>query len=330
MEQAAVIIKEIPSIFNQALGIVNTFMQIILSVLMAFGVITGPATDDPIVLKDEENVNLAVVAFADTHIRPTGISPYNFECALDDIENSGVDFDAFLVAGDLSELGDDISYELMWDALDKTEIDNILLATGNHDVRVVYDLRTEQIIDKTNGFLGTEIDKPYYSYDINGYTFIVMGSDSRLFEKAVISDEQLAFIDAELERATKDGKPAFVMCHQPLENTHGLPEVWKNGGIGEQSEKVREVLVKYKNVFFLNGHLHDGVYENSLEILDEEKGVYSVNLPAFGKENDYGKFLQPGLGTYFEIYDDEVVFTARDFRAGKSLEGCTKSFELVK
>ncbi len=330
MEQAAVIINEIPSIFNQALGIVNTFMQIILSVLMAFGVITGPATDDPIVLKDEENVNLAVVAFADTHIRPTGISPYNFECALDDIENSDVDFDAFLIAGDLSELGDDISYELMWDALDKTEIDNILLTTGNHDVRVVYDLRTEQIIDKTNGFLGTEIDKPYYSYDINGYTFIVMGSDSRLFEKAIISDEQLAFIDAELERATKDGKPAFVMCHQPLENTHGLPEVWKNGGIGEQSEKVREVLVKYKNVFFLNGHLHDGVYENSLEILDEEKGVYSVNLPAFGKENDYGKFLQPGLGTYFEIYDDEVVFTARDFRAGKSLEGCTKSFELVK
>lgn len=330
MEQAAVIINEIPSIFNQALGIVNTFMQIILSVLMAFGVITGPATDDPIVLKDEENVNLAVVAFADTHIRPTGISPYNFECALDDIENSDIDFDAFLIAGDLSELGDDISYELMWDALDKTEIDNILLATGNHDVRVVYDLRTEQIIDKTNSFLGTEIDKPYYSYDINGYTFIVMGSDSRLFEKAVISDEQLAFIDAELERATKDGKPAFVMCHQPLENTHGLPEVWKNGGIGEQSEKVREILVKYKNVFFLNGHLHDGVYENSLEILDEEKGVYSVNLPAFGKENDYGKFLQPGLGTYFEIYDDEVVFTARDFRAGKSLEGCTKSFELVK
>ncbi len=330
MEQAAVIIKELPSIFNQVLGIVNTFMQIILSVLMAFGVITGPATDDPIVLKDEENVNLAVVAFADTHIRPTGISPYNFECALEDIGNSGVDFDAFLIAGDLSELGDDISYELMWDALDKTEIDNILLATGNHDVRVVYDLRTEQIIDKTNGFLGTEIDKPYYSYDINGYTFIVMGSDSRLFEKAIISDEQLAFIDAELERATKDGKPAFVMCHQPLENTHGLPEVWKNGGIGEQSEKVREVLVKYKNVFFLNGHLHDGVYENSLEVLDEEKGVYSVNLPAFGKENDYGKFLQPGLGTYFEIYDDEVVFTARDFRAGKSLEGCTKSFELVK
>ncbi len=330
MEQTVNIIKEIPSIFNQALGIINTFMEMILSVLLAFGVISGPATDNPITLKDAENVNLAVVALSDTHIRPTGISPYNFECGLKDIDNSEINFDALLIAGDISELGDDISYELMWDSLGETEIENILLATGNHDVRVAYDLRTEQIIDKTDSFLGTEIDKPYYSYDINGYTFIVMGSDGRLFEKAFISDGQLAFIDAELERATKDGRPAFVVCHQPLENTHGLPEVWKNGGIGEQSEQVREIFVKYKNVFFLNGHLHDGVYENSLEVLSEENGVYSVNLPAYGKENDYGKFLQPGLGTYFEVYDDEVIFTARDFREGKSLEGYTKAFTLIK
>lgn len=330
MEQAITIIKGIPSVFNQVLGIINTLMEMILSVLLAFGVISGPASDDPITLKDAENVNLAVVALADTHIRPTGISPYNFECGLGDIENSEINFDALLIAGDISELGDDVSYELMWNSLGKTEIENILLATGNHDVRVAYDLRTEQIAGKAEEYLGKEIDKPYYSYDINGYIFIVMGSDGRLFEKALISDEQLAFLDSELERATKDGKPAFVICHQPLENTHGLPDVWKNGGIGEQSEQVKEILVKYKNVFFLNGHLHDGVYENSLEVLSEENGVYSVNLPAYGKENDYGKFPQPGLGTYFEVYDDEVIFTARDFRAGKSLEGCTKAFTLIK
>ena len=90
------------------------------------------------------------------------------------------------------------------------------------------------------------------------------------------------------------------------------------------------VLEKYKNVFYINGHLHDGVYENSLEVLNEENGVYSINLPAYGRENDYGEFLQDGLGTYVEVYDDEVIFTARDFKAGKSLEGYTKTFELVK
>ena len=163
MEQAAVIVKEIPTIFNQALAILNAFMQIIVSVFVAFGVITGPATDEPITLKDTENVNLSVVAFADTHIRPTGISPFKFECGLEDIENSGIDFDAFIIAGDISELGDDISYDVMWEILDESEIDNILLATGNHDVRVVYDLRTEQIMGKAEEYLEKEIDKPYYS-----------------------------------------------------------------------------------------------------------------------------------------------------------------------
>ncbi len=328
MNQAVTIIKEIPVIFNQVLAVVSAFMEIIVTVFMAFGVMTGPATDEPITLKDAENVNLSVVAFADTHIRPTGISPYRFDCGLEDIENSGIDFDALLVAGDLSELGDDISYDLLWKALDEADFENILLATGNHDIRVLYEMRTEQIMNKTGEYLEKEIDKPYYSYDINGYTFIVLNSDGRLFEKEYISLEQLAFLDAELERATKDGKPAFVLCHEPLENTHGLPDVWKNGGIGEQSEQVREILVRYKNVFYLNGHLHDGVYEKSLEVLDEENGVYSINLPAYGKENDYGEFLQPGLGTYFEVYDNEVIFTARDFLAGKALEGYSKAFTI--
>ena len=155
-----------------------------------------------------------------------------------------------------------------------------------------------------------------------------MNSDAWQLEKAVISDEQLEFLDSELERGTKDGKPAFVICHQPLTDTHGLPEVWENGDLGKDSPEVRAVMTKYKNVFYLNGHLHDGVYERSLEVLDEENGVYSINLPAYGPENDYGKYLQPGLGDYVEVYDDRVVFTARDFAAGKSLEGYTKTFEL--
>ena len=61
----------------------------------------------------------------------------------------------------------------------------------------------------------------------------------------------------------------------------------------------------------------------------EEKGVYSINLPAYGRENDYGKFLQSGLGAFVEVYDDSVVFTARDFCAGETLENMTYTFELV-
>ncbi len=316
--------------------IVNTFMSIILTVGLGFGLISGPATDDPITFQDSENVEMSFVLWADTHTRTTAINPYYLECGFEDIENSGMDFDAFVIAGDITEFGDAPSYDVVWDTIAKSSIADkaIFLATGNHDIRLAYESQTKMIMDKESEYLTshsgaeTVIDKPYYSYDVNGYTFIVMGSDKWQFEKAIISDEQLAFLDSELARATADGKPAFVICHQPLDNTHGLPEVWENGGLGNDSDEVKEILMKHKNVFFLNGHLHDGVYENSLNVFSEENGVYSINVPAYGKDNDYGPWAQTGLGDYVEVYADRVVFTARDFQAGQSLEGMTYTFYL--
>lgn len=317
------------------LRIVEAFMSIVMTVALGFGWITGPAVDQPMTFQDAENIQMSAVLWADTHSRSTGINPYYLECGFEDIANSGLDFDAFLIAGDVSEFGDAPSYDLVWDAIDKSVVkdDPILLATGNHDIRLAYESQTKMIMDKTAEYLEMEIDKPYYTYDVNGYSFIVMGSDEWQFEKAIISDEQLAFLDAELAEATKDGKPAFVVCHQPLDNTHGLPEVWENGGLGENSEAVKAVLLKHKNVFFLNGHLHDGVYENSLNVFSEENGVYSINLPAYGKDNDYGAYSQVGLGTYVEVYADRVVFTARDFHAGLKLtdsngDNMTRTFYL--
>ncbi|MBQ8502835.1 MAG: metallophosphoesterase [Clostridia bacterium] len=317
-------------ILGGLLHIVDLFMQIILTVALGFGWVTGPATDDPITFQDPENVQMSFVLWADTHTRSTAFNPYWLECGFEDIDNSGLDFDAFVIAGDISEFGDAPSYELVWDAIADSSIadETVFLATGNHDIRLAYESQTEMIMTKESEYLGVEIDKPYYSYDVNGYTFIVMGSDEWQFEKAIISDEQLAFLDSEITRATATGKPAFVICHQPLANTHGLPEVWENGDLGEDSEAVKEVLLKHKNVFFLNGHLHDGVYEKSLEVFNEANGVYSINIPAYGKDNDYGEWSQTGLGDYVEVYADRVVFTARDFQAGQSLEGMTYTFYL--
>lgn len=317
-------------LFNQFISIIISIIQIVFSVSLSFGIVTPPANDQPIVFKDSEAVQMSAVLFSDTHIANTGFSPYWFDCGFEDIRNSEEEFDAFVIAGDITEMGDEGSYELAWESIDKASdlFDTVLLATGNHDIRFTYEYNTKLIMAKQSEYIGVEITKPYYSYDVNGYTFIILGSDAWQFEKAVISDEQLAFLDSELARATAEGKPAFVICHQALANTHGLPEVWKNGDLGEQSDEVMAILLKYKNVFFISGHLHDGLSENALNVFDAENGVYGINLPGYGKENDYGEFLQAGLGTYIEVYEDEVVFTARDFRAGKALDGYTRSFEI--
>ncbi len=323
-------IQEITAIFQQIVEIIQQVFSIILTIGIGTGLLTGPATDKPILFQDSENCNMAFVALADTQMFPTEFTEYYLECGFEDMENADGEFDALVIAGDISEMGDKETYSIVFNTIDKSLFAEkpLLLATGNHDIRTDYKGNTKCILEKTGESIGKQIDKAYYSYDVEGYTFIVMGSDSWQFEKADISDEQLVFLDNELKRATKDGKPAFVICHQPLENTHGLPEVWENGGIGKDSDEIKEILLKYKNVFYLNGHLHDGVYEKSLEVFSEENGVYSVNLPAYGKDNDYGEFSQTGLGTYVETYDDRVVFTARDFQAGKELEGYTYTFYL--
>ena len=129
--------------------------------------------------------------------------------------------------------------------------------------------------------------KPYYSYKMDGGVFIVLGTERQEFERAYLSDTQLQFLDDELTKAQAEDLPAFVICHQPLKNTHGLPDVWKTGDLGDQSEQVREILTSHENVIFINGHLHDGYYEKSVCELSE--GVYSVNLPTYTKGNDFGK-----------------------------------------
>ena len=318
----------VSSLISSLIAVISNILTIIFTFTSLFGGAIQLSTENPIELVDAENCRMSFVAFSDTHLRDTAFQPHLFSNGLADIDNAKTPFDALVIAGDVSEMGDAPSYEVTWEALANSEIGKkaVMLATGNHDIRLAYESQTKILMDKNSEYLGIEIDKPYYSYEVKGYKFIVMGSDEWQLEKAVISDEQLAFIDSELEAA--NGKPAFVICHQPLADTHGLPEVWKNGDLGEDSAAVKAVLMKHKNVFYLNGHLHDGVYEKSLEVFDAEKGVYSINLPSYGKENDYGKFLQNGLGVYVELYDDSVVFTARDFARGENLEGCTYTFDI--
>lgn len=310
--------------------IVSKICKALLALLICTGAITGPATDAPIVFKDSENIRMSAVIFSDTHIADTAFSPYYLECGLQDVNNSQEKFDAFIISGDITEMSDMNSYENTWKVIDEAAaFENIILATGNHDIRLFYKDRTEYIMKKQAEYAGKEITTPYYSIDVNGYTVIVINSDEWQLERAVISDAQLKFLDSELARATMDGKPVFVVAHQPLADTHGLPEVWATGGdLGAQSYQVREILTKYTNVFFLNGHLHTGIYEKSLEVLDEEKGVYSLNLPPYGKKSTRGQFKQNGLGVYVEVYDDEVIFTARDFKTGTPLEGCSRAFAL--
>lgn len=307
---------------------VKGMLAALLSLLLTLGIITAQGTSDPITFKKPDAVKMSFVTLSDTHTRDDAFQGYYMNEFFKDIEAGKENFDALVVAGDLTDLGFNDEYDEFFGCLDKqTQFKNLLVTMGNHDARFAYKKNRKIIMDKVKEYLGVDTQgKSYYSYDVNGYTFIMLSTEDQVFEKAYLSDAQLKFLDSELARATKDGKPAFVVCHQPLKETHGLPEVWKTGDIGEQSDQVRAILTKYSNVFYLNGHLHDGCYERSIEKLSD--GVYSINIPSYGKENDYGKYRDSGLGYYFEVYQNEIVLTARNFKSGTPTD-YTYTFDLA-
>lgn len=286
-----------------------------------YDVIYKVSKETPIEFENSENVRLAFAAIADTHLIDNEVASKNLGNVFEDIDNSKEKFDALLMAGDIAEYGKKKEYKRFFNVFDGQKvIKNILLTVGNHDVRITYKRNQEIIMKKVREYLGIDNKgKTYYSYDINGYTFIVIGTEKRVLEKAHITKEQMEFLDKELVRGTKDGKPAFVMCHQAFAFTHGLPEVWKTGDMGEQSDEVRAVMEKHKNVIFLNGHLHGGIYEKTFEVLNKENNVCSLSVPGFRKENNFG-VIDCGLGHYCEVYDDKVIFTARNFMVGKNVD----------
>ena len=148
-----------------------------------------------------------------------------------------------------------------------------------------------------------------------------MGTDKTEFEESYFSDEQLAWLDANLKDATADGKPAFVVCHQTLKNTHGLPDTWNSpiesaGSVGDQSDELYEIMNRYTNVFMISGHLHTGIGQYTYEKLGT---IHSVNLPSLSINNKDGDYNDAGIGFTMEVLDDSVLFRARDFAKGAYL-----------
>ena len=297
-----------------------------------YDVIYDISKDDPITFTDSENVKLSMAIIADTHLPNRVSAEKNLSNTFADLENSPESFDAFLMAGDIADYGTDNEYERFFRVLDNQKaVKNILVTMGNHDARLFYKSSTKIIKKKIGEYLNIKDPKIYYSCDINGYTFVVLCTEKRMLEKAYISKEQIDFLDKELARGTRDGKPVFVMCHQPFAETHGLPEVWKTGDMGEQNDEVRAVMEKYRNVFFINGHLHGGIFPKLAETINAENGVWSISIPGYRKENNFG-ITDAGVGYFCEVYEDKVVFRARNFLKGEYVKGdyTTLEYEIKK
>lgn len=310
------------------MNFLSKILALCLSVFYAFNPFVGPSTQTPIEIENDNDCRLRFVAWADPQISNYMLKrdPF-FTAACQDVQNSKESFDALLIAGDIAENGLACEYAHIAENLSVSNVRNYIMAVGNHDVR----LRSyKQTVKRFTGFMnglnrdcGSDlaVDSLHYKYTVNGYTFIVLGTDRTEFEESYISPAQLQWLDDSLKEATANGLPAFVVLHQTFKNTHGLPGTWNSpidaaGSVGAQSDALKETMAKYKNVILISGHLHTGFGAYTYENID---GIHSVNLPSLTINNMDGRCNENGLGCVVEVTKSSVIFHARNFAEGKNI-----------
>lgn len=306
----------------------------IMSIVMAFnGGYVAPSTENPIDVKYPGKEKAVMALVADPQVSNYMFERYPvFMAACEDLHNAECDIDALIGAGDITENALAVDYQLVYDGLAGIDT-RYILASGNHDIRLRnYNQSLKAFSDLANTLNGDDAMNSYhFSERIEGYKVIVLGSDRTELEQAYISDEQLEWLDDEV--AQENGNPTFVICHQPLKDTHNeknaFGSITKAGGhIGDQSIAIKKILSKYDNVFFISGHLHSGFGPDSYNNVD---GIHCINIPSLAIENKDGTYNNAGTGYMMEVYNKKVIFRARNFAEGTWVSETTgdKSYDIT-
>jgi len=266
---------------------------------------------------------LSFVVWGDPQIsRLSPLRAARVHYAVEDLKEFDGSFDALVLVGDLTEYGEEDEYEMLSHLLSPVadKFGGIFAVSGNHDVRLKEHKsqirRFAHFLKSVENGVPNPEDRYWFSYEVNGYKFIMLGSDSSTFEGTHLSDRQLKWLDNELKTSDKN-KPVFIFNHQPLKFTNGLPVTflgrgkWR-GSVGWDSEKLRAVFEKYNNVVYITGHLH---YCTSQYTFEDCGKFSAVNAPTVGVIN-HGPFKKFTQGLIFNVFEDRIEVRSRVFGEG--------------
>lgn len=267
---------------------------------------------------DNDNLKLNFTVISDGHIEGNNSQRHkNYGEAFCDMAAAEEISKALVMVGDNTMNGQGIEEAMLYGLMNKyNKIENVLMAVGNHEVcrdDTDFEKLEKRFIKYNNAFLDHKIDKLYHSQVIDGYHFIILATDRNSGVEQYILDEQFEWLDNELKTAAESGNPVFVFNHWPMNDT--FSEVWPEGHVGEQSERLYQVLTKYDSrIFLFTGHLHMGIFENDYGIKEDGKITY-INVPSFGSENDDGDadVQDTGMGLQVEVFDTQLVVRIRNF-----------------
>ncbi len=322
----------------------NKVVALLVTIIFALSNIASTGLSLQVKPKNAEALRLSFAAFSDSHLAGDEDSA-RVKVLYQGLRNLDGRVDAIVAVGDMTDRGEREQYETFYRCVKKEVTSSkFIAAVGNHDTWTTGsngENPTYEFLRAYNGYSGKNLTEAYYTEEVKGYTFIVLATEADN-TSAYLSEKQISWLDSELEKATESGKPAFVLCHWPLDGTCGQMEIDPEHGMGAQSAEVQAVLEKYKNVFYFSGHIHAGLRgELSNKIFGHQSvetinGVHYINLPSFMFPNTRslktgnGGNILPGCGYIAEVYENEVVLRARNYPLGFYMPVYEKTIDLVK
>lgn len=266
----------------------------------------------------QSDVLLKAALISDIHTRTDYVDEKNdaIRRGLADMRGMKCGYDCVVMTGDITNSGWVEEYKIL-KRFTKVYCHGyqVIPAMGNHDswgetAGEDFSLPKNSFTDYCS-FCGIKTDKTYYSTKVKGYTFIIMGTEDCSNEHPLITDTQLEWLDSELTEAEGDGKPVFVVCHEPLNNRHGK---WYAAGVGDCYVRINEILAAHARaeapVIMLSGHIHS---QNERSFEKGGEGLYFLSIPSFlfGYDGDNSHYEADGFVT--EIYAHEIIFRLRNF-----------------
>lgn len=266
------------------------------------------------------------VALSDVHIKALSDSrSADFIAGLQDISQQMPDLDALIIAGDNTGSGttDQVNafYQLMAEHR-PVDPSKTCILLGNHDVRdgsgswtndptqptPYYDTVAKDLyLNKNAEYMPETNGKVYYDKWLNGYHFIVLNTEKGLKDSVYLSPTQLSWLEEKLAENASPDQPIFVINHQALNDTHWRSNILN--GFGTEDAQVKELLSRYPQVVFLSGHTHNGL--GVAEAVDRQFGTM-IEIPSYS-ESENG-VVEAGTGYYVMLFEDEILFRARNFK----------------
>lgn len=264
---------------------------------------------------------MSFAIMSDTHFTETWVND-RFVRSLADAKKQDPNLASVFVLGDLSNEG--VLPDGVAEDSDKglyTELDNyydwldtyqktylnasgeeipITSVMGNHDVRgsskfdpkypeAAYQPGVNMYLEREP--LAKEAGSIQFDTWINGFHFIFLNTDKYHSDDCYLSNETLLWLDETLAE-NEDGRPIFVMVHQPVDNIHEMEGA---------TMTFKEVIARHPSAIVTSGHAHSPFGTN--KIIQEGEGTY-INQPAMVLVQEQYYFV--------EVYEGGVIYRARE------------------